>query len=122
MTAKRPTARERSGKGKPSAAKMSTTVKLRPPGEDRHHEITINLMGFTLAERDRAKRALAQFTDPDLVDVMAVNAWIVWLRDHPDTPLSDWVEGVTFGDMLGVDWDEAAAMPWTTPEEFSPEA
>lgn len=96
-------------------------IKITPPGETEQHDIEINLMAFTLAERNTAKKALAKFTEPDMVDIMAVNAWVVWRRSHPECSLDDWVNGITFGDLLGTDWAGVAEQPYDTPEDYSPE-
>jgi len=100
----------------------AVTLQLTPPGETEAHEIEIDLLSFTLAERNIAKKALAQFTDPDLLEVMAVNAWVVWKRTHPECKLDDWVNGITFGDLVGTDWASVAEQPFHTPEGYDPEA
>lgn len=103
-------------------APTSTTIQLTPPGETEAHAIELNLMGFTLAERNLAKKALAQFHEPDLLEVVAVNAWVVWRRTHPDCELDSWVNGITFGDLLGADFASVQEQPFLTPEGFDPEA
>jgi hypothetical protein len=101
----------------------TVTIQITPPGCDEPQDIEINLMGFTLAERNIAKKALKQFEEPDLVEICAVNAWVVWRRDHPDCKLDDWVNGITFGDMLGsTGFGDLVNQPFDTPDEFDPEA
>lgn len=101
----------------------TTTITITPPGEPEPVEIELDLMGFTLAERNLAKKAVAQLTDPDLIEIVAVNAWVVWRRTHPDVKIGDWFDGITFGDMLGItDLGELLDQPLETPEDFDPEA
>lgn len=99
-----------------------TIISLTPPGETEPVEIELNLLGFTIAERNIAKKALAQFTDPDLVEIVCVNAWVVWRRTHPDSRLDDWVNGITFGDLIGASFDDLRLQPFDTPDGFDPEA
>jgi hypothetical protein len=80
------------------------------------------LMGFTLAERNLAKKAMQQFTDPDILEIQAVNAWVVWKRTHPECSLDLWVNTVTFGDMLGPDWQSVLDQAFVTPDGYDPEA
>ena len=100
----------------------STSITITPPGETEPTEIELNLLGFTLAERNVAKKALAQLTDPDLIEIVAVNAWVVWKRDHPECKLDDWFNGITFGDLLGTSISDVINQPLETPEGFDPEA
>ena len=100
----------------------ATTISLTPPGETEPVEIELNLLGFTIAERNIAKKALAQFVDPDLVEIVCVNAWVVWRRTHSDSSLDDWVNGITFGDLIGANFDDLRQQPFETPEGFDPEA
>lgn len=102
---------------RPAAVKL----QLVPPGETESHDIEVDLLSFTLAERNIAKKALAQLTDPDLLEVMAVNAWVVWRRSHPDCKLDAWFDSVTFGDLLGTHLDTIADQPILTPDEYDPE-
>lgn len=97
--------------------------RIKPPGETEPVDIEINLLGMTLAERNVAKKALAQFEEPDLVEIVAVNAWVVWRRTHPESQLQEWVEGITFGDIIGAgQFDDVLDLPWVTPEGYDPEA
>jgi len=100
----------------------AVALQLIPPGETEPHDIEVDLLSFTLAERNIAKKAVAQFTDPDLLEIVAVNAWVVWRRTHPDCKLDDWVNGITFGDLIGTAWDDVRAMPFDTPDGYDPEA
>jgi hypothetical protein len=106
----------------PATSVASTTITITPPGETEPTDIELNLFGFTIAERNLAKKALAQFTDPDLIEIVCVNAWVVWRRTHPDVKLDDWVNGITFGDLLGVSFEDLRQQPFDTPEGFDPEA
>lgn len=100
-----------------------TTIKVTPPGMTEPVDIEIDFMAFTLAERNLAKKAVAQLTEPDLLEIYAVNAWVVWRRTHPECKIDDWFNGITFGEMLGlVNLDELLAQPFSTPDEYSPEA
>jgi hypothetical protein len=103
-------------------APATTTIKLIPPGETEPQDIEINLLGFTLAERNLAKKLIAQFTDPDIVELVAVNAFVVWRRTHPEARMEDWVNGITFGDMVGTSFATVAEQPWFTPEGYDPES
>lgn len=99
----------------------TTTIMLTPPGETEQHSIELNLYGFTLAERNVAKKALAQLADPDVLEIVAVNAWVVWKRTHPECKLDDWFNGITFGDMLGQSLQDVLAEPLATPDGYDPE-
>lgn len=122
-TAKKATARTTPKAPKQPDKPATTVLRLKPPGETKFHDIEVNLLGFTLAERNVAKKALAQFHEPDLIEVMAVNAFVVWRRTHPDAELQDWVEGVTFGDVLNVgSFETPTGQQWLTPEGYDPEA
>lgn len=101
-----------------------TTISITPPGEPGPVEIELDLLGFTLTERNLAKKAVAQLTDPDLIEIVAVNAWVVWRRTHPECRIDDWFDGITFGDMLSMAdlGDLLLQQPLETPEGFDPEA
>jgi hypothetical protein len=53
---------------------------------------------------------------------VAVNAFVVWRRTHPEARMEDWVNGITFGDMVGTSFATVAEQPWFTPEGYDPEA
>lgn len=99
----------------------AVVLQIIPPGKTEPHDIEVDLMSFTLAERNVAKKALKQLADPDLIEIMAVNAWIVWRRDHPDCKLDDWFDKITFGDLVGNPLTGVTDMPILTPDEYDPE-
>lgn len=98
------------------------SLQLTPPGETEPQTVEVNVLGFTLAERNLAKKALAKLTDPDFVEIMAVNAWVTWRRTHPDCNLDDWFGQVTFGDIISNPLADVADQPLLTPDEYDPEA
>lgn len=102
-------------------AKIRTaTVTVRPPGEPGPVEIEVDVASFSLREWQTAKKALKLMTDPSALEIAAVNAWIVWHRDHPDCSLDEWIDVPGgFGHLLGLDLGDLAVLP---PEGFDPEA
>ena len=107
------------------ANEMRMTVVVRPPDadDDARHQIDIDLRTMTLAERQLAKRAMAKMVDASWEEVIMVHAWVTWRRDHPSSSLQEWMDNLTFGDVLdGIEFDPDRVAWDTTPEGFDPEA
>lgn len=93
-----------------------------PPGSDDPVLIEVELRTMTLAERQLVKRGLALMVSPDWSEIVIVHVWVIWRRTHPEASLSEWMGGLSFGDVLdGVDMDPDQVDWDTTPEGWDPE-
>lgn len=103
--------------------RFSVTISPPDADDDLRHQFDVDLRAMTLAERQLAKRALAKMVDPDWAEVVMVHAWVVWRRTNPTSSLQEWMDNLSFGDVLdGLDFDPEHVAWDTTPEGFDPEA
>lgn len=112
-------------------SELKFEVRIAPPDGDRDAadqiipvQLAIDLLHFSLAERQLAKRALTKFVQPhDWEDIIVTHAWVVWRRTHPESSLQFWMDHIDWGDLLNALELEPGRVEWdTTPEGFDPEA
>lgn len=107
------------------AKELRFTVTICPPDadDDTRHQLDVDLRSMSLSERQLAKRALAKMVEPDWAEIVMVHAWVVWRRTNQTSSLQEWMDDLTFGDVLdGLDFEPDHVAWDTTPEGFDPEA
>lgn len=111
------------------AGELLFDVRLAPPDGDRGEDgaplpvdLHVDLREFTLSERQLVKRILAKMAEPpDMDDVIVGHAFVVWRRTHPTASLQNWMDHITWGDLLDGLQMEPGHVAWdTTPKGYDP--
>ena len=120
-TRQRPKAKDELKRRPAGELKFSLGIEVPDADGGGRHQIDVDLMGMSLAERQLAKRALAKMESPDYAEVALVHAWVAWRRDHPTSSLQVWMDDIRLRDITDGIVAEPGHVVWdTTPEGFDP--